>query len=208
MDQVGKICFDLVAAIGGIGVIFIMVVKFSSNLIADKLQKKYDLKLNEELERYKANIENRKYISKTKFDAEFQLYRNLSKCFFNMVKAISILIPPSVVMVPADKEIKKKQDEQHYSEALSAVVIAQDELNSSVAFIPEEFYDKYEEIRKLCMEQLHEFEERWNVGSLVTQKDKETISKDAYRRTEEINKKFKDLNNQIRTYLDKLDVIE
>lgn len=88
MDQVGKICFDLVAAIGGIGVIFIMVVKFSSNLIADKLQKKYDLKLNEELERYKANIENRKYISKTKFDAEFQLYRNLFKCFFNMVKAI------------------------------------------------------------------------------------------------------------------------
>lgn len=208
MDQVCKICFDLVAAIGGIGVIFIMVVKFSSNLIADKLQKKYDLKLNEELERYKANIENRKYISKTKFDAEFQLYRNLSKCFFNMVKAISILIPPGVVMVPADKEIKKKQDEQHYSEALSAVVIAQDELNSNVAFISEEFYDKYEEIRKLCMEQLHEFEERWNVGSVVTQIEKETISKDAYRRTEEINKKFKDLNNQIRTYLDKLDVIE
>ena len=77
MDQVWKICLNLVGAIGGIGVIFIMVVKFSSNLIADKLQKKYDLKLNEELERYKANIENRKLVLKSNKNHKYERLKEI-----------------------------------------------------------------------------------------------------------------------------------
>lgn len=46
-----------------------------------KTSKKYELKINEKYEKYKADIENKTYISKTKFDAEFNLYRSLSKTF-------------------------------------------------------------------------------------------------------------------------------
>lgn len=208
LDNVWEIIISLVASVGGIGVIFTAVTYFSSNFIAERLQKKYDLKLNERFENYKANVENKKYISKTKFDAEFALYRSLSKAFFDMLKNISVMIPHGYTTVPADKEVRKKVDEEHYKSALSSVVTAQDELNSNAAFIPEKFYDAYEEIRKLCVLQLNEFEQRWNVFYLASQEEKETISPEAYKRTGEINEKFKKLNNEIREYLDNLDVLE
>ena len=208
LSEIWQIVLGIVASIGGIGVIFSAVVAFTSNFIAQRLQKKYDLKLSGELEKYKADIGNKIYISKTKFDAEFALYRSLSKAFFDMVKNISVMIPQGYTTVPADKEERRKVDEEHYKIALSSVVIAQDELNGNAAFIPEKFYDQYEEIRKLCALQLTEFAERWNVGSFETQEEKETLSREAYKRTGEINDKFKALNNDIREYLNKLDVIE
>lgn len=208
MDKIWEIVIAILTSIGGIGAIFCAVVHFTSNFIAERLQKKYDLKLNEKYERYKANIENKTYISKTKFDAEFNLYRSLSKVFFDMVKNISVMIPQGLAMVPADKELKRKVEEEHYNAARTAVVIAQDELNSNAPFIPEEFYESYEEIRKLCGMQLSEFERRWNISYCASREEKETLSEDAYKRTGEINSKFKQLNNKIRLYLSNLDVLE
>ena len=83
-----------------------------------------------------------------------------------------------------------------------------DELNSNTPFIPEKFYEAYEEICKLCGMQLSEFEERWNVGYFASQEEKESLSSEAYKRTGEINAKFKQLNNEIREYLSNLDVLE
>lgn len=73
MDKIWEIVLAVIAGLGGIGVVFGAVVYFTSNFIAERLQKKYDLKLNEEFEKYKANIDNKIYISKTKFDAEFNI---------------------------------------------------------------------------------------------------------------------------------------
>ena len=99
-------------------------------------------------------------------------------------------------------------DEEHYSTARASVVVAQDELNSNAPFIPEQFYESYEEIRRLGGLQLSEFEERWNVGYFAPQEEKETLSREAYKRTGEINEKFKKLNNEIREYLKTLDVLD
>ena len=208
VDKAIEIALAIVASVGGFGVVFSAVVYFTSNFIAERLQKKYELKLNERFEKYKAGIENKTYISKTKFDAEFALYRSLSKAFFDMIKNISVMIPQGYTTVPADKEVRKKVDEEHYSTARASVVVAQDELNSNAPFIPEQFYESYEEIRRLCGLQLSEFEERWNVGSFAPQEEKETLSREAYKRTGEINEKFKKLNNEIREYLKTLDVLD
>jgi len=207
VNKAMEIALAIVASVGGFGVIFSAVVYFASNFIADRLQKKYELKLNEKFEKYKAGIENKTYISKTKFDAEFALYKSLSKAFFDMVKNVSVMIPQGFTTVPADKEVRKKVDEEHYNAARASVVSAQDELNSNAPFIPEKFYEAYEEIRHLCGLQLLEFEERWNVGYLASQEEKETISREAYKRTGEINEKFKKLSNEIREYLKSLDVL-
>ena len=55
---------------------------------------------------------------------------------------------------------------------------------------------------------MDEFANRWNIASLCTQEEKETISRDARKRTKDINDRFKNLNNEIREYLNSLDVIE
>lgn len=149
MNKVWEIVVAVVAGLGGIGVIFGAVIYFTSNFIAERLQKKYELKLNEKFEKYKADIDNKTYISKTKFDAEFGIYRSLSKAFFDMVKNISILIPQGFVLVPADKEQQKKADIEQYNSATKAVKLAQDELNGNAPFIPENFYNEYNEIHKV-----------------------------------------------------------
>lgn len=208
MNKVWEIVLAVVAGLGGVGVVFGAVIYFTSNFIAERLQKKYELKLNEKFEKYKADIDNKTYISKTKFDAEFGIYRSLSKAFFDMVKNISILIPQGFVLVPADKEQQKKADIEQYNSATKAVELAQDELNGNAPFIPENFYNEYDKIIKLCTYQLNEFNRRWTISCRGSQKDKETISVEAYDRTGEIIKKFKKLNNEIRKYLSNLDVLE
>lgn len=207
MGEIWKLVLAVVAGLGGIGVVFGAVIYFTSNFIAERLQKKYDLKLNEELERYKANIDNKIYISKTKFDAEFDIYRRLSKAFFDLVKNISILIPAGVVYLPADPEKQRQLDNENYLAAKKSYIIAQVELISNAPFIPERFYNEYKNIQKMCKEQLDEFDLR-SIPSLSTQEEKETISKDARKITTDINVKFKNLNNEIREYLNSLDVIE
>lgn len=61
---------------------------------------------------------------------------------------------------------------------------------------------------KLCHMQLNVFERIWNDGIIASQKEKETFSHDDYQRTGTINVKFKELNNDIREYLSKLDVLD
>lgn len=202
-----EIVAQVICGIGGIGVVFTAVVGFSSNFIAAKLQKKYQMKLDEELEKYKAGLTNKIYISKTKFDAEFSIYQNLSGAFTECVKAFSILIPRGLVNVPADKDVKEQQDNEHYSDARKAYVVAQDELSKSIPFIPKEFCEGYRELLKLCSLQLYDFEERWNVSYIGTKEEKSVLGHESYQRTEEINKKFDELNDKIREYLIRLDVL-
>lgn len=208
MNQAWSIVNAIIVSVGGIGVIITAVVYFSSNFIAERLQKKYELKINEKFEKYKADIDNKKYVTKTKFDAEFELYKNLSKNFFDLVKCISVLIPQGLVSVPADAGKREELDKKHYTDACTALIAAQDQLNSNAAFIPEKFYNAYEEIRQLCNMQLSDFEERWNVGAFIPQGEKARLPYETYKRTGEINDKFKQLNSELREYLSKLDVIE
>lgn len=207
-DSVLKLMGSIVLSLGGGAAIALFIFHFMADRLAERLKGKYQLELDKKFESYKANLDNKKYVTKTKFDAEFDLYRKLSKAYFEMVKCINVMIPQGLSTVPANEELRKKVDEDHYTAAQKAVVTAQDELNSNAAFIPETFYNQYEAIRQLCILQLDEFQERWNVGSLVPQKEKEKISVEAYKRTGEIHEKFKELNCELRKYLSELDVID
>ena len=81
-DEIWKIIFGVVASVGGIGAVIVAAVKFSVNIIAKRLVEKYTLKMNKELEKYRGGLDNKIYISKTKFDTEFSIYRELSRSFF------------------------------------------------------------------------------------------------------------------------------
>lgn len=206
--DVGQIAVASIVSAGGIGAIIIGVVKFSANRIADMLFQKYEMKLQKELEKYKSGLDNKIYISKTKFDVEFNLYRQLSNAYFEMVRTITNMIPAGYATYPADPNERKEYETKLYETASKATFVAQDILNSNIPFIPEEIYEKYEEIRKLCCEQLGVFEERWDVLYIAPQKEKETFSRDDYKRSREIRDKFKLLNMDVRNYLAKLDVID
>jgi len=207
-DEIWKIVLGVLASVGGIGGVILAIIKFSSNIIAKRLEERYTLKLNKELEKYKSNLDNKVYISKTKFDTEFSIYRELSKAFFEMVKDISVMIPAGYATYPADKETRKKYENELYSNASKTTVMAQNVLNSNAPFISNDLFEKYNDILKLCKRQLNVFEHRWNCFYLATQEEKESFSSEDFQRTNEITNKFKELNENIRQYLSMLDVLD
>lgn len=206
LNDIVEIVLGVLATVGGISGIILAAIKLSVNMIAKRLEEKYVLRLNKELERYKSNLDNKIYISKTKFDTEFKIYRELSKAFFEMVKDISVLIPSGLTSVPADPEKKKKYDVEIYNEAMKSTVNAQDILNGNIPFISEEIYNAYTEILKLCKQQLNAFGRRWNRSYLSP--NKEEFTTEEYNRTNVISQKFFETNNKIRRYIEKLDVLE
>lgn len=185
-----------------------VIVRFSSEFIAKRLEEMYSLKLNKELEKYKSNLDNKIYISKTKFDTEFSIYRELSKTFFNLVLNIGTMIPSGITFVPADEETRKKYDDECYSNARKIVIEAQDALFSNTPFIPDKLFVDYEEILKLCRRQLSAYEKRWNLLYVASKEVKESFSDEDYSRTDDIQKKLNELNINIREYLSRLDVLD
>lgn len=206
--DIWKIILCAVGSAGGVGAIIVGAVKFSSNIIAERLSQKYEMKMQKEIEKYKTNLDNKIYISKTKFDAEFALYRDLSKSFFAMVKDITRMIPAGYANYPADEHDRELYENSLYDKAVASTVEAQNILNSNIPFIAENFHKGYEEIIQMCRVQLGVFEERWNLGSDLPVEQKKRFSLDDFQRSRDIKDKFYMLNNELREYLAKLDVLE
>ena len=206
--DVGQIAVASIASAGGIGAIIIGVVTFSTKKIADQMDRKFQATLDQKLEKYKSELSKKEYVSKTKFDTEFALYRELSLSFAQMIKAISVLIPAGFTTVPANKQQRLEADKRHYEAALPAVVDAQDRLNANIPFIKESIYEGYIKLLQLARQQLTEYESRFVVTDLRPQEEKEEFRIEAYLRTDELNEKWNALNCTIREYIATLDVME
>lgn len=198
----------IIVSAGGVGGLITLAVKFCANIIADHLAKKYTLELDKELEKYKSDLENKIYISKTKFDTEFSIYRELSKSFFEMVKDITLMIPTGFAKYPADKEQREKYEHSLYVKAQKSTALAQDALNANAPFIPEDFFKQYNEILERCKIQITTFENRWNVLYLAPQCEKEAFSKEDYECSRLIRAQYEKLTSSVREYINKLDVTE
>lgn len=204
-SQIASIATACIVSAGGVGGVAMAVIKFTSNIIADKISAKYENKLKQALEKYKTELSKKEYVSQVRFDAEFEIYRTLSKEFSTAVKNISLMIPDGIAYSPADEEKRTEYENKIYVDANNAVVVAQDVLYANGAFISEELYNKYNEILTLCSQQLNAFQRRYNVFS---QKKKESYTDKEYERTTTIKEKWLDLNNCVREYISKLEVID
>ena len=207
-SQIASIAKACIVSAGGVGGIAIAVIKFSSNIIAERISAKYENKLEQTLEKYKTELSKKEYVSQVRFDAEFEIYRTLSKEFSTAVKNISLMIPNGMAYFPADKDKRKEYENKQYVDANNAVVTAQDALYANGAFISEELYNKYNEILHLCSQQLNAFQRRYNVLYFASQEKKENYTDKEYERTRTIKEKWLELNNNVREYISKLEVID
>jgi hypothetical protein len=207
-SQIASIATACIVSAGGVGGVAMAVVKFTSNIIADKISAKYENKLEQALEKYKTELSKKEYVSQVRFDAEFEIYRTLSKEFSTAVKNISLMIPDGIAYSPADEEKRTEYENKIYVDANNAVVVAQDVLYANGAFISEELYNKYNEILTLCSQQLNAFQRRYNVLYFASQEKKENYTDKEYERTTTIKEKWLELNNCVREYISKLEVID
>lgn len=207
-SQIASIATACIVSAGGVGGVAMAVVKFTSNIIVDKISAKYENKLEQALEKYKTELSKKEYVSQVRFDAEFEIYRTLSKEFSTAVKNISLMIPDGIAYSPADEEKRTEYENKIYVNANNAVVVAQDVLYANGAFISEELYNKYNEILTLCGQQLNAFQRRYNVLYFASQEKKESYTDKEYERTTTIKEKWLELNNCVREYISKLEVID
>ena len=208
LSQVLSIATACIVSAGGVGGIAIAVIKFSSNIIAERISVKYENKLERALEKYKTELSKKEYVSQVKFDAEFEIYRTLSKGFSTAVKNIILMIPDGKAYFPADKDKRKEYENNNYVNANNAIVMAQDALYANGAFISEDLYNKYNEILALCGQQLNAFQRRYNVLYFASQEKKESYTDKEYERTTTIKEKWLELYNCVREYISKLEVID
>lgn len=204
-DIVLKIVLSVIASFGGAGAIIVAVTKFASENIATRLEKKYELKLNKELEEFKDRLAGKSYISRARFEAEFEMYRKLSEVTVNMVKEVSQLFPRFTSNSRTDFDTYKTK----YDLAVDKVVIAQDALSAFAPFISADIYTSFNELEKKCKIQLGDFRDfclRPDYEMYVQEYEEEY--KNAWQRTTEIQNDLDVIINNLRNHLSKLEAIE
>ena len=161
------------------------------------------MRLNKELEEFKNKLENKSYVSKTRFDTEFSIYRQLSESTVIMVKEVSQLFPRFTRDTRDDYDTYKKK----FDSAIDKTVIAQDSLASNAPFISKDIYNKFDEIERKCKEQIEDF-----IDFRLRDDCKQYIEecraeyRNAFKRTSEIQNDWNELLEELRVYLSSLEV--
>lgn len=62
-DDILKIVGSILAGFGGFSALIVFIIKFSTDMIAQRLAEKYSLKMNKVLEKYKGILESKRHIS-------------------------------------------------------------------------------------------------------------------------------------------------
>ena len=140
--DIWKIILAALASVGGVGGLIILVIKFSSNLIAERLSQKYQLSLQKELEKYKAGVENKTYISKARFDREFSMYQDLCEKNITMVYDMG-----AAVMITRGAKYPNVSSTQEFIHLAAQHIDNADMLNKRYApFIAKEIFESYKEL--------------------------------------------------------------
>ena len=167
----------------------------------------YKAEIDKELEKTRAVLGNKNYITQKKFDVEFEMYQTLANSYYRLVKEATTLIPAGISLQPADPEVKKVCDQQTFEDLCKAISDTQEYLFRYAPFIQEDIYDGYNQILKLCNEHRLIFMTRWNRNDFRRQEEKESFSVNDYERTEKINKKYDEVNQLLRAYLQSLEIV-
>jgi len=83
---------DALKIIGGYvggSVIIIPIFKFLSDKYFERIFKKYELKLNKEIEQFKEILGNKSHVSRARFDLEFCIYGDISQNFLVLLDETS-----------------------------------------------------------------------------------------------------------------------
>ena len=209
--QIGAVVAACIVSAGGIGGIVIAVIKFSSNIIADRLSSKYENKLEKTLERYKTELSKKEYVSKTRFDTEFRMYQELSGKNLSMVFSAG-----ESVIITRGAPYSSSDVDQFIEKFSSQLNDAQFTNKRYAPFIAKEIYEKYLSLEKKATEIFYLLK-AWK--QYQTEEGIYSINKATYHNQVEVAQAIADKQKilsddsdallfDLREYLSKLDVLE
>lgn len=217
-DTAFKTIAALIVSVGGAGAIIAFIAKYAADHIAERMLRKYDAKLNKELEQYKHELEletekyRRKserltYVTKKQFETEFSAYQALFDNLFDFVKRTTELFP-TFDQLPADKEEKKELYIERYKEYCAAFNKFSEVLEKNAPFIPEEEYEMFVSLRTHAHELGCMYPEIRIIDDPAFREDHSKIAQENYKKTREFNEEIIAAKKKIREYLSTLRVEE
>lgn len=189
MDIIMEVALACVISAGGIGGIIIAVVKFS----VASIEKRFERKYTEKFAVFKSDIDKKQYISQVRFDAEFEIYKQLSRKYGELV--LQIMVKASNI----DKYKLDDMQDKEMGEINYLAYQAVSELYSSAPFIQEDIYNDFLNIYEMSRKLLVQWGEE--------QKSSTNETKNDVCEANEIYQKYNDTIVKVREYTSKLEGI-
>ena len=96
---VAKYAFEFIVQAGGVVTAVLALAKFFGTHIMESLLLKKKQLLEKDTERYKTELDKKVYVSKVKFDKEFEIYQELSEKNISMVYITKIIWKMCVLII-------------------------------------------------------------------------------------------------------------
>ncbi len=210
--QIAETALAIITALGGISAVSLAIVKWGSDIIADRLSKKYQFKLDKEIEIVRAEISRKQHVSVTFFDAEFSLYRDLCKTFSDLLQDIFTIIPVNQKDLPSNQFLMATDDintctKELFNHALHASTTAKDIFTANRPFLTKEIMEAFDGILNLTDQQLMRISERYNELLPGEFDKKASITDSDIETSKEIAKRWFAVCDSIRDYLKSLEIV-
>lgn len=224
MKEIFGIAAAIIASIGGAGAIIIAVSSWLGKVWANRILENQKKEHQREIESFKSQLQeninkvnaiNEKalYISKTHYDTEFGIYKEIWVKLLECINSVNRL-HQIVGNVPLDAEEKKARDTIMYEEFARAYNDFSNTINKYAPFYKKSFYDDFIIIRNLCNEKasifhLYAFDVPYN-ESFKSERDLKITADERKKVYIEIPEKLKEqqdkLQEDIRDYLVSLEI--
>lgn len=189
LDIIMEVALACVISAGGIGGIIIAVVKLS----VASIEKRFERKYTEKFAVFKFDIDKKQYISQVRFDAEFEIYKQLSRKYGELV--LQIMVKASNI----DKYKLDDMQDKEMGEINYLAYQAVSELYSSAPFIQEDIYNDFLNIYEMSRKLLVQWGEEQRSSTNETKND--------VCEANEIYQKYNDTIVKVREYTSKLEGI-
>lgn len=189
LDIIMEVAMACVISAGGIGGIIIAVVKSS----VASIEKRFERKYKEKFAVFQSDIDKKQYISQVRFDAEFEIYKQLSRKYGELV--LQIMVKASNI----DKYKLDDMQDKEMGEINYLAYQAVSELYSSAPFIQEDIYNDFLNIYEMSRKLLVQWGEEQRSSTNETKND--------VCEANEIYQKYNDTIVKVREYTSKLEGI-
>ena len=215
-DGVFKTIAAAIISVGGAGAIIAFIAKYASDRIAERMLRKYDAKLNKDLEQYKHDLEieterycrkseNLTFVTKKQFETEFSAYQAIFESLYDFsVRTTSLY--PVFEHVPVDEQKKKEYYTGKYNEFCSAFNRFSEILEKNAPFIPKDIYEIFVTIRTHANDIAKMYPDIRIIDNPIFKADHREMELDNYQKTNDFKDEIEAAKEKIREYLSTLKV--
>ena len=162
---------------------------------------KYKATIDQELTKLKAGLDTKTYISKVRFDKEFESYQKLSEKILEMIVTNSILFPQAEFVLEQNEDERKKERFRRHNDAMQAHTAAYNAIIVTAPFISEKLHILFDDVRNECWKQIIGFRIIYLCGTQPTGSEMRKMMEEYQKRNEEITMKPEEIILKMREHL-------